>query len=89
MCLLTNEIYNRYQTGFSFSRLGHVPGVGIWCAGGQKLNSLNIVMWHIKLKEMTSRPGYTEHFSLGSNWLPWGGIKRSNTIRFLQECWDM
>ena len=26
MCLLTNE---RYQTGFSFDGLGHVPGVGL------------------------------------------------------------
>ena len=26
----------------------------------QKFNFLNIVMWHIKLKEMSSRPGYTK-----------------------------
>ena len=29
---------------------------------GQKLNFLNMVMWHIKLKGMSSRPGYTENF---------------------------
>ena len=34
-------------------------GVG---GGGQKLNFLNMVMWHIKLKGMISRPGYTEKF---------------------------
>ena len=40
MCLLTNERYKKYQTGFSFHRLGHAPGVGLrgivggW--GGQK-----------------------------------------------------
>ena len=28
----------------------------------QKLNFLNMVMWHIKLKGMNSRPGYTEKF---------------------------
>ena len=30
--------------------------------GGQKFNFLNMVMWHIKLKGMSSRPGYTEKF---------------------------
>ena len=31
-----------------------------WDSGvlGQKINFLNMVMWHIKLKEMTSRTGY-------------------------------
>ena len=29
---------------------------------GKKSNSLNMVMWHIKLKGMSSRPGYTEKF---------------------------
>ena len=28
MCLLTHEKYKAYQTGFSFGRLGHAPGVG-------------------------------------------------------------
>ena len=27
---------------------------------GQKFNFLNKVMWHIKLKGISSRPGYTE-----------------------------
>ena len=27
VCLLTNERYKTYQTGFSFDRLGHAPGV--------------------------------------------------------------
>ena len=29
MCLFTNERYKTYQTGFSFGRLGHAPGVGL------------------------------------------------------------
>ena len=29
---------------------------------GQKFNFLNMVMWHIKLTGMSSRPGYTEKF---------------------------
>ena len=34
VCLLTNERYKTYQTRFSFCPLGHVPGVGLWGAGG-------------------------------------------------------
>ena len=29
---------------------------------GKKFNFLNMVMWHIKLKGMSSRSGYTENF---------------------------
>ena len=50
VCLLTNERYQTYKTGFSFHRLGHAPGVGLGGAGGGKLNFLNMDMWHIKLK---------------------------------------
>ena len=39
MCVLTNERYKTYQTGFSFYHLGHAPGMGLWgtggCPGGQ------------------------------------------------------
>ena len=35
-CVLTNERYKTYQTGFSFCPLGHAPGVGLWNAGGAK-----------------------------------------------------
>ena len=34
VCVLTNERYKTYQTGFSFLPLGHAPGVGLWSAGG-------------------------------------------------------
>ena len=34
VCVLTNERYKTYQTGFSFCRLGHAPGVGLWGIGG-------------------------------------------------------
>ena len=33
VCVLTNERYKTYQTGFSFSPMGHAPGVGLWGAG--------------------------------------------------------
>ena len=29
MCLLINERYKTYQTGFSFGHLGHAQGVGL------------------------------------------------------------
>ena len=43
VCLLTNERYKTYQTGFSFSRLGHAPGMGLgvpWGVGGPNFFSL-------------------------------------------------
>ena len=45
MCLLTNERYKTYLTGFSFGSLGHAPGVRLGGTmggvglGGQKNNS--------------------------------------------------
>ena len=37
MCLLTNERYKTYQTGFSSDRLGHASGLGLGVTvlGGQ------------------------------------------------------
>ena len=37
-------------------------GLGLEGAGGQTFNFLNMVMWHIKLKGMSSSPGYTGDF---------------------------
>ena len=34
VCVLTNERYKTYQTGFLFCHLGHAPGVGLRAAGG-------------------------------------------------------
>ena len=33
VCVLTNERYKTYQTGFLFFRLGHASGVGLWGTG--------------------------------------------------------
>ena len=58
VCVLTNERYKTYQTGFLFCRLGHAPGTGLWGTGGaQGVNIFfsNMVMWNIKLTGMTSR----------------------------------
>ena len=40
MCVLTNERYKTYQTGFSLCSLGHALGVdalGLWGAGGAQV----------------------------------------------------
>ena len=37
VCVLTNESYKTYQTGFSLCSLGHAPGVGLWGAGGAQV----------------------------------------------------
>ena len=37
-------------------------GLGLGVLEGQKFNFLNMVIWHIKLKGVSSRPGYTENF---------------------------
>ena len=58
VCVLTNESYKTYHTGFLFRHLGHAPGVGLRGAGvlrGSKKIYSNMVMWHIKLTRMTSR----------------------------------
>ena len=34
VCVLTNERYKSYQTGFLFCLLGHATGVGLWGTGG-------------------------------------------------------
>ena len=59
VCVLTNERYKTYETGFSFCPLGHAPGVGLWGAGGARGGQIfffsNMVMWYIKSTGMTSR----------------------------------
>ena len=89
VCVLPNERYKTYQTGFSFCRLGHDPGVGLRGAGvprGSKHFFSKMVMWHIKLTGMTSRQNASKIFILGSNWRPWGEVKRSNIIKFQLPC---
>ena len=58
-------------------------GLGLGGAGGQKFNFLNMVMWHIKLKGMSSRPGYTENIwvGLGGTLGGWGGSKKKSEIQ--------
>ena len=53
-------------------------GFGLGCAGGQKLNFLNMAMWHIKLKGMNSSPAYTEMFYLTIKLVTLGWGQRVN-----------
>ena len=84
VCLLRNERYKTYQTGYSIRRLGHAPG-GRTCGyhgglGSQKqffpkFNQIWRVsylhQWHMQ-----------QHNFFGPNPLgPWGGAKRSNIIK--------
>ena len=64
VCVLTNERYKTYQTGFSFCRLGHAPGVGLWGAWGAQVVIFfsNMVMWYIKSTGMTSRTECKKNF---------------------------
>ena len=34
VCVLINERYKTYKTEYSFCRLGHATGVGLWGVGG-------------------------------------------------------
>ena len=47
-CVLTNERYKTYQTGFLFCRLGHAPGVGLWSTwGAQGVKKENFKHGHV------------------------------------------
>ena len=45
VCVLTNERYKTYQTGFSFCPLGHAPGMGLWGSGGAQGVKKKIQTW--------------------------------------------
>ena len=50
MCVLTNERYKTYQTGFLFCRLGHASGVGLWGAGVPRWSKKNFKHGHVAYK---------------------------------------
>ena len=80
-------VWVTYMKGTCTSAIFWVPTP--WGLGEtSKFNFLNMVMWHIKFKGMSSRPGYTENFNLWSNWWTWDGVKESIIIIFLRESWD-
>ena len=50
---------------------------------------LNMVMGHIKLNEMISRPRYTEKLYPRIKLVTLSGVNRSNIIRFFRTRWDL
>ena len=46
VCVLTNESYKTYQTGFSFCPLGYAPGKGLWSTGGAQGSQKKIFFKH-------------------------------------------
>ena len=46
VCVLKNERYKTYQTGFLFCCLGHAPGVGLWGAGVPRLSKIVFFFKH-------------------------------------------
>ena len=47
VCVLTNERYKTYQTGFLFCPLGHALGVGLWGTGGAQGGKLFFKHGHV------------------------------------------
>ena len=84
VCVLRNERYKTYQTGFLFCRLGHAPRggtLGHWgYPGGQ---TIFFQTWSCSI---SNRRGWwaeqntSNIFILGSNLWPWGEVKRSIII---------
>ena len=78
MCVLANERYKTYQTGFSFCRLGHAPGVGLWGA----MDAQGVIFFkhgHVAYQidgDNEKNRMQVKNFTLGTNWLPWGEVKR-------------
>ena len=83
VCVLTNERYKTYQTGYLFCRLGHAPGVGLWGTRSAQGVKFFFQTWSCGI---SNRRGWQAEqnasnvFILGSNWWPWGEVKRSNII---------
>ena len=75
VCVLTNKRCQTYQTGFSFCRLCHAPGVGlkgVWVSKGPKHFFSNIAMWQQNRMQVQFSP-YSQTGVLGVS---------SNIIKF-------
>ena len=70
VCVLTIERYKTYQTGFSFCRLGHAPGLGLWGTGGAQ-GVIFFKHGHVAYqidKDDKQNGMQVNIFILGSNW---------------------
>ena len=86
VCVLTNERYKTYQTGFSFCPPGHAPGVGLWGAGGaQEGQKIFFQTWSSGISNWRgwrAEQNASKIFILGSNWWPWGKVKGQISLNF-------
>ena len=87
VCVLTNERYKTYQTGFSFCPLGHAPGVGLWGAGGAQgvKKKFFFQTWSCGISNQRgwqAEQNASKIFILGSNWWPWGEVKGQISLNF-------
>ena len=94
VCVLTNERYKTYPTGFLFCRLGHALGVGLLGYLGAKIKFRPAVcpLWYFLLNHWTKFNQIwcvcVTHMNGARNvkifWPhplgPWGGVKMSNII---------
>ena len=81
MCLLTNERYYTYETGFTFSRLGHAPGVGLEGVQGGWRGSVFVFQNSTKFGVSYSNELHMQQHNFFAP-RRWGGTKRSNITKF-------
>ena len=86
VCVLTNERYKIYQTGFLFCCLGNAPGVGLWALGVPRWSKIYFSQtWSCGI---SNRRGWRAEQNvskisiLGSNWWPWGEVKGQISLNF-------
>ena len=73
VCVLTNEKYKTYQTGYSFCHRCHAQGVGLWGARGAKGVKKNFFFpqtWScgISNRRGQAKQNGSKNFILVSNW---------------------
>ena len=78
--------YETYQTIFLFWCLGHAPGVGL---GGARATLGSKIYFLLKWScgiwnwwEWWVEQNAGKNFTQGSNWWPWGEVRRSNIMKF-------
>ena len=70
VCLLTNERYKTYQTGFSFGRMGHTPGVGLGGTIGGWLVKKQYCFFEIQPDLVCELPTSMAHATAQYLWSP-------------------
>ena len=79
VCLLTNERYKTYQTGFSFPHLGHAPGVGLGGTMGGRKTFFPQIQPDLVCELLTSMAHATVQF-LGSP--PPGALGKGQKVKY-------